>query len=78
MEGAETIELKGYPTAKTFEGVDVLVNALGGLYDTTKSASVKAVIEAGVKVYFPSEFGVRVPALPGKKSYSSSRRLISP
>ena len=43
---------------KSMEGMDVVVNALGVTNAQVKDMVAEAAINAGVKVYFPSEFGV--------------------
>ncbi|KAG8894336.1 hypothetical protein FRC00_009080 [Tulasnella sp. 408] len=44
--------------ADTLKGIDVVINALGFMVPgDIKNALVKAAVDAGVKVYFPSEFG---------------------
>lgn len=44
--------------AKALEGVDVVVNLLNAEAIETKDVLLKALIKAGVKVYFPSEYGM--------------------
>ncbi|KAG8927419.1 hypothetical protein FRC01_007518 [Tulasnella sp. 417] len=45
--------------ADTLRGIDVVINAWGFMVPgDIKDALVKAAVDAGVKVYFPSEFGV--------------------
>ncbi|KAG8912108.1 hypothetical protein FRC00_005272 [Tulasnella sp. 408] len=45
--------------ADTLKGIDVVINAWGfTVPGDIKNALVKAAVDAGVKVYFPSEFGV--------------------
>ncbi|KAG8947804.1 hypothetical protein FRC04_010290 [Tulasnella sp. 424] len=49
----------GPVTADTLKGIDVVINAWGFMVPgDIKNALVRAAVEAGVKVYFPSEFGV--------------------
>lgn len=53
------MDYKNTSTVTTaLQGVDVLVSALGteGV-DEVRETIIKASVEAGVKVYFPSEFG---------------------
>lgn len=57
-EGAEAIAVDGKPTAESLKGVDVFVNVLGEISEAVKNAYAKAAVEAGVKVYFPSEYGL--------------------
>ncbi|KIO27366.1 hypothetical protein M407DRAFT_191683 [Tulasnella calospora MUT 4182] len=45
--------------ADTLKGIDVVINAWGFMVPgDIKNALVRAAVDAGVKVYFPSEFGV--------------------
>lgn len=46
------------PTAATFKDVDVFINSSNPAKDSTQDDYAKAAIDAGVKVYFPSEFGL--------------------
>ncbi|KAG8946289.1 hypothetical protein FRC04_011919 [Tulasnella sp. 424] len=49
----------GPVTTDTLKGIDVVINAWGfTVPGDIKNALVKTAVEAGVKVYFPSEFGV--------------------
>ena len=49
---------------KSMEGIDVVVNALGVTNAQVKDMVAEAAINAGAKVYFPSEFGVCVLSFP--------------
>ena len=46
------------PTPATFKDVDVFVNASNPAKDSAYDDYAKAAIDAGVNVYFPSEFGL--------------------
>lgn len=60
--GAEAIGLKGAagaPAVDDLKGIDVLISCTGfATSPETKLATAKAAIEAGVKVYFPSDYGL--------------------
>lgn len=43
------------------KGVDVLVDVLAHYVEPAKTALFQAALDTGVKVYFPSEFGVSGP-----------------
>ncbi|KAF8321664.1 NAD(P)-binding protein [Clavulina sp. PMI_390] len=69
----------------TFEGTDVVVSTMGGTGDQRPAASEQTVIEAaakaGVKIYFPSDFGCDysdetwgVPMWESKKAYAALAR----
>ncbi|GBE78915.1 putative pinoresinol-lariciresinol reductase 3 [Sparassis crispa] len=68
---------------KALEGVDVVVNALPPGPENVQDALVKASVERGVKVYFPSEYGVdhrkdywgyKHPAWLGKREHDRRAR----
>ncbi|KAG8881603.1 hypothetical protein FRB97_009356 [Tulasnella sp. 331] len=59
MLGAEMVQINGPIYAGTLKGVDVLVNSLGtGVPMDEKDTLFKEAAASGVKVYFPSEYGV--------------------
>jgi len=53
--------------SKVFQGVDVVIDTLGGPAAKTKNLVIKAVAKAGVSVFIPSEFGIdhRINDFPG-------------
>lgn len=59
--GATLVEIGSQVTPETLKGVDVLVNCLGhGVPAQERESLFKAALESGVKVYFPTEYGVWV------------------
>lgn len=59
--GAETPDASSKEKlVSAFKGVDVLINSLGSTTLEAKNDVAEAAIEAGVAVYFPSEFGMCV------------------
>lgn len=57
--GAELLLLKAPIQAGALKGIDVLVNATGSHVPANESdALFKEAAASGVKVYFPSEFGM--------------------
>ncbi|KAG8983576.1 hypothetical protein FRB94_007507 [Tulasnella sp. JGI-2019a] len=58
--GARLVKLDGPIQAGALKGVDVLVNSLSGgnVPAETSDSLVKEAVASGVKVYFPSEFGM--------------------
>lgn len=57
--GAEVVALNGQATAADLKGVDILINTMGHeTSDEDKNPFGTAAVEAGVKVYIPSEYGM--------------------
>lgn len=58
--GAEVLAVES-PSVDTFKGIDVLVSCLWhGTPDEVKEAYVTSAVQAGVKLYFPTEYGTYV------------------
>jgi len=80
--GGEPVD--GAISAGLLKGVDVLINSLHGRASTELlDEYAKAAVDAGVKVYFPNEFGadhrnsaVRHPLFEGKEAHEDYARRI--
>jgi len=81
--GGQIVKLEGdAPKVEQLKGVDVLINCLSHSVPLeTKDSYVQAAAEAGVKVYFPSEFGIdhrrndfEHPVWDGKKAHADKAR----
>lgn len=56
--GAELLQVNGPIHAGALKGVDVLVNVAGRVPADESDALFKEAAASGVKVYFPSEYGL--------------------
>jgi len=74
--GATLVKAQGPLEADKIKGADILVSALhgAGIPEEESDSLFKAAAEAGVKVYFPSEYGANVDGLPGGHAYYHEKR----